>query len=66
MRALEELKIRLARRSTRRITYRDFVTMLSGASVFISGVTERVTAAAARIPGRVSGTMSTMGRNPNP
>ena len=54
MKALEELKIRLARRSTRRISYRDFVTILSGASAFVSGAA----AAAARIPARISETMS--------
>jgi hypothetical protein len=53
MKALEELKIRLTRRSTRRISYRDFVTMLSGAGASMSGVI----AAAARIPARVSETV---------
>lgn len=54
MRALEELKIRLARRSTRRISYRDFVMMLSGASAFVSDAA----AAAARIPARMSESVS--------
>ena len=59
VKALEELNIRLARRSTRRITYGDFVGVLQGtASAFASGARDAA-AAVASIPTRMSQTFST-------
>ena len=58
VRALEELKIRLTRRSTRKISYKDFATMLQGARQFMGDAAAAVT----RIPTRISETMAPMHR----
>ena len=65
VKALEELNIRLARRSTRRITYADFVGVLQGtASAFASGARDAA-AAVASIPTRMSQTFSTGRESPS-